>query len=722
MPDAISRLAPDGTVVPPYRLRAEFVLNYADRTPDWGPLGEITYARTYRRELGGGEFERWIDTCVRVTEGTFYLLKLHYIQNGLDWKEYEWEYQAERMLDAMFNFRFTPPGRGLWAHGTEALFIKGGGILSNCGYRSTIDLDESFSAPFTDAMGYSMFGTGIGIDAEGAGKVDLVVPRTSPEPFVVEDSREGWMKAYGMLLESFAGTRPLQYVIDASHVRKAGEPLLTFGGRSGGPAPLLWLLQTAAEILLPPDLDRHIFTDLGGPVKRTYAGGETQPQRLTIVIESRHGEGTGKVTGDQIRDLFAAQGACVVSGGMRRSAILMKGRLDDPSFMSYKDPETIPDGMARADHPIGQYRWAANNSVDLPDDCTSDDVGLVVDRCAAGEDLGILYMERHRAYGRTCNAPNYKDAAAVGVNACGEITLENCGLCIVDEVVVSRNMTLSEFLGSVESAFLYAKIITLTKLSHPRSDLVNQRTRRIGVSVTGVIQALKRLGGPVLEHWLRQGYATLELLDGYYSERWGVPESIKLTTVKPSGTVSLLMGATPGGHAPKARYWVKRMRFSATSPLLEPLRAAGYLVEPAISEPATFVVEFPGQERDFLVSRKEQSVTEQFEVLDMLQRVWADQAVSFTVDFDPDTERQEVIDNIMRLKLKGFTLFPREPDLSAYSQIPFSELSGAEYGAMVAAVTKIDLTGAKHEEDDSGCTTDTCILKYEMEKVTGVLQ
>jgi len=719
VPDVISRLDPQGKLIPPYKLSESFIANYIDREPLWGPLGPITFYRTYSRQKPDGTQEAWWECCRRVVEGTFYLIKLHYLQAGLPWKAYEWFFQAEQMYDSMFYFRFLPPGRGLWAHGTEALFVKGAGVLANCGFVSTKDLDVRLSSPFVDAMGFSMFGTGIGIDTEGAGKKRLRVPTVAAKVLQVEDSREGWMEAYTRILEPFGGNGDLPIHVDGSLLRPAGAPLKTFGGRSGGPAPLLWLIQEAIHILLPADTERAIISELGEPVKQKYGIDEVQPRHLYIGIGASDNTQRRFISGNQIRDLFAAQGACVAAGGMRRSAILMKGSAGDQSFMDFKNFDALPPEQQCDDHPINRYRWAANNSVDLPDCCTREDLNAVVERCSRGEDLGFIYMDRHRAYGRTCEAPNNDDHLAIGVNACAEITLEDLGLCLVDEVVMSRNFSLAQFLSSVESAYLYAKAITLTRFSNPVSDEVNQRTRRIGVSVTGVMQALHKWTRPVIEHWLKQGYSTLELLDGYYSERWHVPQSIKLSTVKPSGTVSLLPGVTPGGHAAMAEFWVKRMRISQTSPLIQPLKDAGYHVEVAVREPATVVVSFPVKELDFSKARKEQTVTEQFEVLDMLQRLWADNSVSFTVDYDPATEQEEVVDCLMRYKLKGCTIFPRQPDLKGYVQLPFSELTEAEYLEMSRGLKPIDFGGAKHEQDDVGCTGDRCVYKAELAEAIG---
>ena len=121
------------------------------------------------------------------------------------------------------------------------------------------------------------------------------------------------------------------------------------------------------------------------------------------------------------------------------------------------------------------------------------------------------------------------------------------------------------------------------------------RNRRIGCSVSGMLQFITNRGLDELKNWLEGGYDTIQEWDKMYSDWFAIPKSIKTTSVKPSGTVSLLAGSTPGLHYPESRFYTRRIRVSKHSDLLEPLKNAGYKVEPKLfgSEETTMVVEVP---------------------------------------------------------------------------------------------------------------------------------
>ena len=130
-------------------------------------------------------------------------------------------------------------------------------------------------------------------------------------------------------------------------------------------------------------------------------------------------------------------------------------------------------------------------------------------------------------------------------------------------------------------AYLYAKTVTLGKTHWPETNRVMLRNRRIGCSVSGIAQFITHRGQGELKHWLEEGYCALQKYDKGYSDWFAVPRSIKTTSVKPSGTVSLLAGATPGLHYPESRFYIRRIRLSVNSPLIKPLEKAGYKIEPA---------------------------------------------------------------------------------------------------------------------------------------------
>ncbi|MCI0564454.1 MAG: hypothetical protein MN733_38775, partial [Nitrososphaera sp.] len=222
-----------------FRLKSKEVEKYRRKKVDWGPLGYITFKRTYARVLDNGKTEEWWQTVQRVVEGCFTLQKRHCAQWHLPWNERQAQKSALTMYDLIFNFKFTPPGRGLWSMGTTFMFAKGSACLNNCGFVSTDSIDKEFAEPFVWLMDMSMNGVGVGFDTDGATKhVYLRKPHNSSDPHVIEDSREGWVAAFRRVLEAFSGRYTLTSEFDYSQIRPEGSLIKGFGGIAPGPEPL----------------------------------------------------------------------------------------------------------------------------------------------------------------------------------------------------------------------------------------------------------------------------------------------------------------------------------------------------------------------------------------------------------------------------------------------------------------------------------------------------
>lgn len=193
-----------------------------------------------------------------------------------------------------------------------------------------------------------------------------------------------------------------------------------------------------------------------------------------------------------------------------------------------------------------------------------------------------------------CAEPDYLDYRAKGGNPCLEQTLESYEMCCLVETFPSRHETKEDFLKTLSIALTYAKTVTLGPTHWPQSNAIMLRNRRIGTSLSGIAQFIANKGIHTLKDWCDDGYHHLKKCDEVLSEKFGIPLSIKLTCIKPSGTVSLLAGSTPGMHFPESRYYIRRVRISNTSDLLEPIRQAGYKIEKTIgNEDSSVVVEFP---------------------------------------------------------------------------------------------------------------------------------
>ena len=169
-----------------FKLTEEFLAKFMGKNPEWDAVAYVTYKRTYARRIENeNRLEEWWETIRRVVEGCYTFQKWHCDRLGLPWNAWKAQKSAQKMYELMFDMKFLPPGRGLWAMGTDLVYKLGGAPLCNCGFCSTKDLDVDFSAPFTFLMDMSMLGVGVGGDTKGAGKVTIKVPKTCDIEYVV---------------------------------------------------------------------------------------------------------------------------------------------------------------------------------------------------------------------------------------------------------------------------------------------------------------------------------------------------------------------------------------------------------------------------------------------------------------------------------------------------------------------------------------------------------
>lgn len=311
----------------------------------FGEFSKAVFNRTYSRAREDGSQERWNDTVIRVVEGAFSILKNHYKNMGLRWDERLQQATAKQMAKYMFHMRFLPPGRGLWAMGTDYIYERGSAALNNCGY---CDVDRDLVVPATWAMDMLMMGVGVGF---GTLNARVEVPFGVPfEPLSrIPDSREGWVESVGNLLAN------PRIAFDYSAIRPAGSLIRGFGGVSSGPEPLRLLHERIREY-------QQRFTQ--------QEIGNTQ----------------------FVTDVMNAIGACVVAGNVRRSAELATGSIYDTDFLNLKNYDLFPE---RSD--IG---WMSNNSVVLEE---SDDFSFlpsIAERIRDNGEPGVINLMNVQKYGR----------------------------------------------------------------------------------------------------------------------------------------------------------------------------------------------------------------------------------------------------------------------------------------------------------------------------------
>ncbi len=673
-----------------FKLGEDFVESYRHRSVDWGyrdsagnSLGEITFLRTYSRVKPDGSKERWFEVCERVINGMFSIQKDHVQGNRLPWNATKAHAAAQDAYERMFTFRWTPPGRGLWMMGTPLVNIqKNSAALQNCAFVSTGDMTKiNPSEPFTFLMEASMLGIGVGFDTKGADKgLSIYRPRESDDWFDIPDTREGWVQSVQMLLDSYL--KHSQRVINFRYdfIRPAGEPIRTFGGTAAGPAPLKRLHTKLREIL----------------------GAETN-RALTSI---------------DILDIANLIGVCVVAGNVRRSAELALGTLEDKAFLDAKhygeehEGEWVPGPAAMR----AEWGWMSNNSVAVN---VGDDLTPIIDGIARNGEPGVIWLDLSRNYGRLIDPPDYKDHRVAGYNPCAEQSLESYECCTLVETYLNRHDDLDDFKKTLKVAYLYAKTVTLLPTHWPKTNAIMQRNRRIGTSVSGVANFADRRGMTALRSWLNEGYATVKNYDTVYSEWLCVRPSIKVTTVKPSGTVSILAGESPGVHwSPGGEFFDRGIVFQKDDPMVTLLAFAGYAIQTSAYTPETSVFIQFAVKSQALRSDTDVSLFEKANLAVLAQRYWSDNSVSVTLSFDPATEGHHVgtVLHMHEGQLKTVSFLPRGNKV--YEQMPYQQSDEDAYTDSSWRLFPIDLNpiydgdlAAIDAIGESYCTTDACEMR-----------
>lgn len=653
-----------------FKLSDNFLSKYKKQKPPFGfnGLGELIYMRTYSRLKENGENEVWWETIERVVNGTFQMQRDWIESHNLGWNSKKAHASAQEMYDRIFNMKFLPPGRGLWTMGSS--IIKDRGLyaaLNNCAFVSTETLREDKTKPFCFLMDASMLGVGVGFDTKGAGTINILKPVIMDDEkntFVIPDSREGWVESIKILLDSyFNGDMYVDF--DYSRIRGEGVPIKGFGGVSGGPQSLV-------------DCHKDIRTILNKNIGKTIT--------ITSIV-----------------DIMNLLGKCVVSAGIRRTAEISFGDYESQEYLDLKN------------YKVNKYReefgWASNNSIfaDLGMDYTE-----AAKRIQVNGEPGIAWLENMRGYSRMNNGKDNKDHRVMGGNPCLEQSLESYELCCLVETFPDNHESVDDYLITLKYAYLYAKTVTLGNTHWPDTNRVMLRNRRIGCSMSGIAQFVTNKGLHTLKEWCEKGYAAIEYYDTIYSDWLAIPKSIKKTSIKPSGTVSLLAGATPGIHYPEDKFYIRRVRLNKNSELVKPLKEAGYHIEPCFgSEDSTVVVEIPVNVDPKIRTVKDVGMWEQLALAAFMQRHWADNQVSCTVTFKPhEADQIAAALNIYQYQLKGISFLPKL-ETKAYKQMPYESITEKEYDKLVSGLSPLHLKKIKHEEAEveKFCSNDQCSIK-----------
>lgn len=596
----------------------------------WSNLAKIITRRTYSRK-DNGYLENWDQIIERAVGGN---VRGHNVP----------ESEVKALLRFGKERKAIPAGRGLWFSGTEAHKRIGGIAAVNCWA-----LEGSDWHNFVMAQDLSMLGGGVGMSVEHQfvsklpkvkKDVHITHKNTKDADFIVPDSRAGWCELTRRVLESyFVSGRSFSY--STVCIRGANEPIKGFGGISSGPIPLIKFVDNLGNILHP------------------RSGKHIRPLDAA--------------------DILCATGEMVVSGNVRRSALIILGDAWDKEYLKAKrwDLEVIPS-----------YRSCANFSVICED--VDDLHPLFWKTYEHGEPFGIVNRKNIRKYGRM--GEEKKDTAYL-TNPCSEATLENYEPCNLQEIALMNLKNEDEFVEAARLMHRYGKRVTMEDYGYESINEVIKRNRRVGTGITGC------LGSPLFNpKSLDRAYDAIQKENIQYSKELGIPPSIRTTLVKPSGTVSKVLdqGGYEGIHPAFSRYMIQRVRFASNDPLIPLLREAGHNIEPekkldgTVSN-TTLVVDFYIEAPKGLpVADEDWDTWKQLEVVKMAQEYWADQAISVTVYYkkeDLPKLKEYLRNNLKYLKTISFLCH----DDHGFLQAPKEAITKQDYETLSRHIKPIDI-------------------------------
>lgn len=615
------------------------------------------YSR-YRHELG--RRETWPETVSRYFE----FFEERFRRKGC-WNRVSPHF--DEVKEMVLNLHVLPSMRALMTAG-EALDREN--IAGyNCSYVPLQDIKA-----FAETLYILMCGTGVGFSVErqiiaSIPEVPLKMVRNRDRVIMVEDSKKGWAEAFHELLISMIHGEVIPS-FDVSKVRPAGSPLRTFGGRASGPGPLLDLFEFTIDVFK-----------------------KARGRRLTSI---------------ECHDIATMIGSVVVVGGVRRSAMISLSNLSDERMRRAKSGNWWVDEPQRA---------LANNSVAYTE---RPEVGhfmtewLSLYESKSGE-RGIFNRDaaRRKIERQGLRDPNIE----YGTNPCAEIVLRPFELCNLSEIVVRPDDSVEDLIKKAQAATIlgtWQASLTDFQFVRPQWSKNCQEEALLGVSMTGIVtntslrseSVLRTLRGAVIEaNHLQAGLI-------------GINSSAAMTTVKPSGTASQLVGTPSGIHPEHAPFYIRRVRGDVKDPLVQYMIDQGYPHEPDVTKPESVMVfSFPMAAPEGSITREDMTAIQHLKLVHHFYKNWSDHAVSCTISVrEPEWPQVggwvwEHFD-----ELGGVSFLPYSEH--TYRQAPYEEISEAEYLELKAKMpTKMDILElAKYEGSEDrtlgaqtlACTSGVC--------------
>lgn len=660
--------------VKPEYISWKFYEPYTRKEPDYGELGLVVTLRTYSRFLEElRRREKWCEIVLRTVEYSMSLDKVTPHKEKIK--------EAEALFDGIFTMKFFPSGRTLWVgnknkelgaenfncafrviDGIDAYVEMQYLLMVGCGVGFSVENQyveklptfqtkkQISHAPYTDlySLGLLKEDTVLSFDSDdlhvrgftkSITKLDLVRPadllykniqgtqKNWTLRITVGDSKVGWCNALKAYLQALVEPNIKKIVLVYDFVRPAGTKLKNMGGRASGHAPL-----------------RKLFKKIAWLIRNSK----------------------GKLNSVAAMDLANFIAEVIVVGGVRRSSQIALGDKKDIAFIKAKfglfdyEPKLQPILDEHGDYleevlwatedpellkiqedidstsPLFRYqesRRMSNNSIVFRDKPFKKEIEENFEFIADNGEPGILNFLTGKK----------RRGDLQGLNPCAEILLRNFGLC---------NLVTINLLAFVENGVLdykslvyhaqiisrHASRITLVDLWHPDWDRVQKEDRLLGVSITGLMDAV---------HATEPGLAWAAVLadmktevrscvDAYH-QYLGIPRSLLVTTVKPEGTLSQIPTVSSGCHQSYAPYYFRRIRVSSNDPISQALKDLGIEV---VSEKGNWVFKF-GVKTNAKFKSVDEKAVDQMERYKLLMECWAEHNVSITVTFDPGLKSED---------------------------------------------------------------------------------
>jgi len=634
------------------------------------PLGEFVYLRTYARWIEKeGRRETWIETVDRY---------LAFMRENLGEKLTDEEYAEVR--EAILKQEAMPSMRLLQFAGEPARRCNA--VAYNCSYVAPTTIED-----FGEVLYLSASGCGVGFSAESKNVEQL--PQIKAQMGVVlkthriEDSKEGWADALVLGMRTWYDGRDIQF--DYGAIRPAGARLKTMGGKASGPEPLRALLDfTRTKIL------------------------SRQNRRLRNI---------------DVHDILCKIGEAIVSGGVRRSAMISLSDLDDELVRHAKD------GTFYNTDP---HRMLANNSAVYETRPTSEEFmeeWMALMKGRSGE-RGIfnrggltaqLPKRRLELWEKQGILEQGKIVRPIGTNPCGEIILQSKQFCNLAEVIARRSDTLetlkrkikvATILGTYQSSLTTFRYLSNDWKEHCESE------RLLGVSVTGQWDSPEARKPEVLRALREEAIQT----NRKYAKRFGIPASTAITAVKPSGTVSQTVNCASGMHPRHSEYYIRRVRITATDSLFKMLKDQGVPYQPEIGQTEatanTFVLEFPVRSPKSSVYSNDLSAIEQLEFWKTVKEHYTEHNPSVTISIG-DNEWVGVANWLYEHwdMIGGLSFLPRSNH--AYRLAPYEAITKERYEELAKRFEHIDyaklvvyeLRDETEQAKELACAGGTCEIQ-----------